>query len=188
MTRSRIPLLVEVPLLVWLVILWGALWQDFSAGNLIFGLLIALAVVNIFYLPPVELAGRLNLWAAAVFVAAFLLNVAKASFEVFWIALTRGPRTKNGVLAVKLRSHSDLLVTATGHTISLIPGSLVVDVDRSTSTLYLHVLDIPDPDKADRFREQVRRIEAGLIRAIGSKEEVAMVKAEAANRRNGGTS
>ena len=81
-----------------------------------------------------------------------------------------------------------LLDTAPANTIALMPARLVVDVDRSTSTLYLHVLDIPDPDKADRFREQVRRIEAGLIRAIGSKEEVAMVKSEAANRRNGGTS
>lgn len=174
--RTKIPLLTEIPLLIWLVVLWGALWQNYSAGNLIFGLAIALVVVNIFYLPPVELGGRLNLFAGLVFVLKFIGSVAAASFQVLWVALSKGPRTKNAVLAVQLRTHSDLIVTATGHTISLIPGSLVVDVDRSTSTLYLHCLDIPSADHAARFRDQVLRIEEGLIRSIGSKEELAIVR------------
>ena len=42
--RPRVPLLKEIPLLIWLVFLWGALWQDFSAGNLIFGAVIAFVV------------------------------------------------------------------------------------------------------------------------------------------------
>ncbi|EMY32529.1 monovalent cation/H+ antiporter subunit E [Arthrobacter crystallopoietes BAB-32] len=185
--RTRIPLLAEIPLLVWLVILWGALWQDYSLGNLVFGLAIGLVIVNIFYLPPVELGGRLNLLASAVFVLTFIGSVAAASFQVLWVSITKGPRTKNAVLAVKLRTRSDLIVTATGHTISLIPGSLVVDVDRSTSTLYLHCLDISSPESAERFRDQVRRIEAGLIRSIGSKEELAIIRAEKQNASTGGS-
>ena len=69
----------------------------------------------------------------------FLAKVAAASFQVLYLAVVRGPRVSNALVAVPLRSHYDLLVTATGHVISLIPGSLVVEVDRSTSTLYLHV-------------------------------------------------
>ena len=44
MRKPRISIWIELPLLAWLVFLWGALWQDFSAGNLIFGLLIALLI------------------------------------------------------------------------------------------------------------------------------------------------
>ena len=33
MSRKRISLRQELPLLVWLVIVWGALWQDFSPGQ-----------------------------------------------------------------------------------------------------------------------------------------------------------
>ncbi|GLB69257.1 Na+/H+ antiporter subunit E [Arthrobacter mangrovi] len=187
MTRTRIPLLKEIPLLVWLVIMWGALWQDYSAGNLIFGLAIALVVVNVFYLPPVELGGRLNVLAGLLFVVKFIGNVAVASFQVLWVAVAKGPRTKNAVLAVRLRSRSDLIVTATGHTISLIPGSLVVDVDRSTSTLYLHCLDIESPEGAERFRDQVLRIEEGLIRSIGSKEEMAIIRDGKLQAQQGGT-
>ncbi|MFD1211882.1 Na+/H+ antiporter subunit E [Arthrobacter sp. GCM10027362] len=176
--RPRIPFLTELPLLVWLVLLWGALWQDFSAGNLLFGAIISVVVVNLFYLPPVELGGRLNILAGAVFLLTFVYHVAVASFQVLWLAVVTGPRIRNAVLAVKLRTRSDLILTATGHAISLIPGSLVVEVDRSGSTLYLHCLNISGPQEAEAFRAQVLRIEAGLIRAFGTKEELALVRAE----------
>ena len=42
MTRPKNSLLVEVPLLVWLVLVWGALWGDFGVGNLVFGALLCL--------------------------------------------------------------------------------------------------------------------------------------------------
>jgi multicomponent Na+:H+ antiporter subunit E len=184
--RPRIPFLTELPLLVWLVLLWGALWQDFSAGNLLFGGIISVVVVNLFYLPPVELGGRLNLAAGALFAAKFVYHVAVASFQVLWLAVATGPRIRNAVLAVKLRTRSDLILTATGHAISLIPGSLVVEVDRSTSTLYLHCLNISGQQDAQAFRAQVLRIEADLIRVFGTEEELALVWAENGGSRTAG--
>lgn len=176
--RSRIPLLQELPLLIWLVFLWGALWQDFSLGNLVFGAVIAFIVANIFYLPPVELSGRFNLYYALLFAGRFLYNLVHASFHVFWLAVFRGPGIHNGVIGVKLRSRSDLLVTATGHVLSLIPGSLIVDVDRSTSTLYLHALDVSTAEQAEKVRADVLNAEAWLIRTMGTKEELAALRAE----------
>ena len=134
--------------------------------------------VNLFYLPPVGLGGRLNPVAGALFAAKFVYHVAVASFQVLWLAVATGPRIRNAVLAVKLRTHSDLILTATGHAISLIPGSLVVDVDRSCSTLYLHCLNVNGPQDARAFRRQVLRIEADLIRVFGNREELALVRAE----------
>ena len=181
--RPRIPLLKEIPLLIWLVFLWGALWQDFSAGNLIFGAVLAFLVANIFYLPPVELSGRFNLIYALGFLARFFYKLIQASFEVLWLAVVKGPHIRNAVVGVKLRSHSDLLVTATGHALSLIPGSLVVEVDRSTSTLYLHCLNVCTPEQADRVRRDVRDTESWLIRSIGTREDLAVLKAEKAMAR-----
>ena len=62
--RRKLNPLQKLPLLIWLVLVWGALWQDFSAGNLLFGALIALAVSQVFYLPPIELSGRFNVLQA----------------------------------------------------------------------------------------------------------------------------
>ncbi|MFJ7750244.1 Na+/H+ antiporter subunit E [Arthrobacter sp. NPDC097144] len=178
--RPRVPLLKEIPLLIWLVFLWGALWQDFSAGNLIFGAVIAFVVANIFYLPPVDLSGRFNPLYALGFAVRFFYKLVHASFEVLWLAVAKGPKIKNAVVGVKLRSHSDLLVTATGHALSLIPGSLVVEVDRSTSTLYLHCLNVSTPEQADKVRKDVRDTESWLIRSIGTREDLEVLKAEKA--------
>jgi multicomponent Na+:H+ antiporter subunit E len=180
MSRRRISLRQEVPLLVWLVIVWGALWQDFSPGNLLFGTLLAVAVARLFYLPPVDLSGRFNILYAVPFALMFLAKVVVASAQVLYLATVRGPQVKNAVVAVTLRSHQDLLVTATGHVISLIPGSLVVEVDRSTSTLYLHALNISSAQDVENLRREVRSIEAGLIRIMGTREELETVRSEAA--------
>ncbi|WP_426227780.1 Na+/H+ antiporter subunit E [Pseudarthrobacter sp. DSP2-3-2b1] len=180
MSRRRISLRQELPLLVWLVLVWGALWQDFSPGNLLFGALLAVLVARMFYLPPVELSGRFNILHAVPFALQFLGKVVAASLEVMYLAAVRGPQVISAVVAVQLRSHQDLVVTATGHVISLIPGSLVVEVDRSTSTLYLHALNISTPEGVEKLRQQVRAIEAGLIRIMGTAEELETVRQEAA--------
>ncbi|MCB5273461.1 hypothetical protein BJG92_00983 [Arthrobacter sp. SO5] len=178
MNRKRISLRQELPLLVWLVIVWCALWQDFGPGNLLFGALIAIVVARLFYLPPVELGGRFNVLRAVPFALVFLAKVVAASFQVLYLAVAKGPRVLSAVIAVPLRSHSDLLVTATGHVISLIPGSLVVEVDRSTSTLYIHGVNVRDAADAAKLRKDVRDTEAGLIRIMGTKEEVSALKQE----------
>jgi multicomponent Na+:H+ antiporter subunit E len=180
MSRQRIPLITELPLVIWLVIVWGALWQDFGPGNLVFGAVIAYAVVNFFYLPPVELTGRFNVLWVVPFLGRFLLQLVTASVEVFWLAMSKGPTLRNAVVAVELRSHSDFLVTATGHALSLIPGSLVLEVDRSTSTLYLHCLNVASEKDAEAIRRDVRATEAWLIRIMGSRADFAALRAEEA--------
>ncbi|AJT42035.1 Na+/H+ antiporter subunit E [Psychromicrobium lacuslunae] len=182
MSRKRISFKQELPLLIWLVLVWAALWRDFSPGNLIFGALIALIITRLFYLPPVELSGRFNPIYFLEYIGVFLWHVVIASAQVAYFAVVRGPRITNAVVAVRLRSHSDLMVTATGHVISLIPGSLVIEVDRSTSTLYLHVLNASTPAEVEKVRREVRSAEAWLIRVMGSKAELAALRAETADR------
>ena len=178
MSRKRISLRQELPLLVWLVVVWGALWQNFSPGNLLFGALIAVVVARLFYLPPVELGGRFNVLRAAAFALGFLARVAAASFQVLYLAVVQGRNVISAVVAVPLRSHSDLLVTATGHVTALIPGSLVVEVDRSTSTLYIHGINVRTAEDAAQLRRNVRATEAGLIRIMGSPAELSALNQE----------
>lgn len=178
MKQQRTPLVKELPLIFWLVVVWGALWRDFSPGNLVFGLIIAVILVNFFYLPPIELSGRFNVYFALRFLLRFLGQLVIASLQVFWLALRHGPHIRNAVVAVGLRSRTDILVTATGHALTLIPGSLVIDVDRSTSTLYLHCLNIRTAEQADAVRADALATEAGLIRMFGSREELELLRNE----------
>ena len=170
----------KVPVLIWLVLVWGALWQDFSAGNLIFGALVAVGVSQLFYLPPIGLSGRFNPWHAVGMLLWFIWQVTIASCQVLYWAVAKGPRIRNAVIAVPLRSPSDLLMTGVGHVLSLIPGSLVVEVDRGTATLYVHAMNTPTPESVEKVRCGIQDMEARLIQVMGTKAEVAAVKAERA--------
>ena len=175
--RSRNSLRAELPLILWLVVVWGALWGDWSVGNLVFGLILAVFVTRTLTLPPVRLSGRFNVLHFALFVVTFIWQVARASIHVFGVALMQGPKVHNAVLRVKLRQNNDLLMTAVGHTMALIPGSLVVEVDRGNGILYFHVLDISTPEEAESFRESALNIEAAWIKIMGSKEDLAKLEA-----------
>ncbi|CAG7597193.1 Na+/H+ antiporter subunit E [Leucobacter soli] len=162
----------EVPLLIGLVVTWMMLWQEASWLTLLSGILVSVLAMRLFYLPPVELAGRLNLWWAARYLIFFFWHLMLASFQVAWLALRPGPAPRTAILAVRLRTRSDFVLTVVGLTVSLIPGSLVAEVDRFGSTLYLHVLNTPTQRQIREMRAQTLHIEELVIRAVGSPEEV----------------
>lgn len=184
-SRNRTPFLVELPLLIGMTLVWGALWQDFAPGNLVFGFLISWVLVNLFQLPPVILSPRFNVWRAAVFLLRFIIDVAAASFSVLYLAVFRGPKTRSAIFAVPLRTEQDLMVTAVGHVLTLIPGSFVVEVDRRSSTLYLHFLNINSQADVEKARAGILDIEARLIRVMGTPEELAALNAETASLKEG---
>lgn len=173
-------LIHAVPSFAWLVFVWCALWQDFSLPFVAFGALLALLVMSLLRLPALYLSNRFNIVYAVQFVLLLAWNIAKASLEVMWLAATFRPPLQNSVVAVPLRTRSDLLLTAVAHTMSLIPGSVVVDVDRSNSVLYFHVLHTYTPDQMERFAQSVACFEALIIKASGSKDEYEALKAEEA--------
>ena len=82
----------------------------------------------------------------------------------------------SAVIAVPLHTSSDLLLTITANTLTLIPGSSLVDVDRLNRTLYVHVLDADDDEAIERNRQHILTTEKRLIRAIGSRDENASLE------------
>ncbi|GAA4369188.1 Na+/H+ antiporter subunit E [Paeniglutamicibacter cryotolerans] len=182
---GRTPFRIELPLLIGMTLFWGALWQDFAPGNLVFGFLISWALVNLFRLPPVILSPRFNIWRAFLFLLRFIVDVAAASFSVLFLAVFRGPKTRSAILAVPLRTEQDLMVTAVGHVLTLIPGSFVVEVDRRSSTLYLHFLNVNTPAELEKARAGILDIEARLIRVMGTPAELAALNAETAKPEEG---
>lgn len=158
----------EIPLMVGLVALWVMLWDELSPLSIISGVIVAIIVMRMFYLPPVELAGRFSPWNALRYLVYFLWHVAKASWQVAWLAVRPGPTPPVAIIGVKLRTKSDFILTATGLTISLIPGSFVADVDRFESVLYLHVLNTPSQHEITAMRHEVLRIERLLVLTFGS--------------------
>jgi multicomponent Na+:H+ antiporter subunit E len=174
--RLRRVLLHQVPMLLWLILLWMLLWGSFSLLTLITGAAVALLVTRVFYLPPVALSGRFNLWWAIVFAGKFIYDLFRASVQVAWLAVDPRKVPKSSVVAVPLRSRSDLIMTLVSISISLVPGSLVVEADRLRAVLYVHVLDTDTLDDAADGRATVLAVERRIVRAIGSREEVELIR------------
>lgn len=162
----------ELPLLLGLLLTWMLLWREFSWLSLVSGVVVSIIAMRLFYLPPVILAGRFNAWWALRYLGYFLWHLALASVQVAWLAIKPGPPPRTAIIAAKLRTRSDFVLTLVALTISLIPGSLVVEVDRFGSTLYLHVLNTPTQREIRLMRAQIARIERLLLRTLGSRAEV----------------
>lgn len=162
----------ELPLLVGLVLLWMMLWREVSLLSVVSGLVVAFAAMRLFYLPPVELAGRFNPWYALRYLLDFLWHLSLASWQVAWLAVRPGPPPPTSIIAVRLTTRSDFILTMVALTNSLIPGSLVAEVDRFESTLYMHVLNTPTQKEITKMRRDAHRVERLLILAVGSREEI----------------
>lgn len=166
----------QLPLLVGLVLLWMVLWNQFSVLSLVTGVVVAVIVTRVFYLPPVELPGRINPWYTLVFLAHFFLDVALASFQVAFQALSPRPIPRSSVIGIQLRTRSDLIMTLDAIAMSLVPGSLVVEADRERGILYLHTFATRTKDDVEAMRRKVLVVEARIVRAIGSREDLARIR------------
>ena len=188
MRRPKTPLKLELPLIAFLGFFWMAVWQSFDLGTFILGMIYGGIIVRVFYLPPLRRSGRVNIFWVLVQTLRFLGKMLIASFQVSWLALAKGPKIRNSIIGIQLRSHDDLLITLTGHFLALVPGSVVVDVDRTTATLYLHVINIYDDAGSHRIRRDALRTESIFIRALGSRSDLAVIKAESRLGRSPGLS
>jgi len=166
----------QLPLAVLLVPLWMLLWGSVSWLSFLSGVVVAVLVGAVFYLPPVELSGRFNPFWGLVFLGRFLADLVVASGQVAWLALRPRALRGSAVVAAPLTTRSDFVMTLTAIALSLVPGSLVVEVDRGHSILYLHAIDVTDGAGVERVRARVRSVERGIIRAVGPRQDLEAIR------------
>ncbi|GHJ16190.1 Na+/H+ antiporter subunit E [Micromonospora sp. AKA38] len=155
-----------------LVTVWVLLWGTFTWANVISGLAVAAVLLVVFPLPPVTFAGRIRPVPLARFLARFLWDLVVASAQVAWLAIRFGHTPRGAIIAVRLRVNTDLNLTLTAEALSLVPGSLILEADRGTGTLYVHVIGVRTLDEVERFRRGVRELEERIVAAVGSAEEL----------------
>jgi multicomponent Na+:H+ antiporter subunit E len=168
----------------WLVAIWMLLWGDLSWGNLLAALLIGAAVLLFFPLPPVTFGGRLRPGALLVLAVTFVGELVTASLHVAAVALRPRYAPRGAIIAVRLRVRTDLNLALTAEMISLVPGTLILDVDRDRGVLYMHVLDVRGPQDLAENRDRVRTVERRIVRTVGSPAEVRQLDLDPVDRRN----
>jgi multicomponent Na+:H+ antiporter subunit E len=154
------------------VVTWLALWSDVSMANLLSGALVAGGVVLAFdtwqrgqpAFRPVRVLG---------FVGHFLYKLVEANVVVARTVISPRDRIHTGIVAVPVQGLPDAVVTLIADAISLTPGTLVLEVRRNPTVLFVHCLDLRD---VEAVRAEVRRLEVLAIRAFGSKEAIAALR------------
>jgi multicomponent Na+:H+ antiporter subunit E len=149
-----------------LLAVWLALWGSASVPLIGAGLLLAVLVLVLFPLPPIEFRFGLHPWRAAVLAGRFALDVVAASAQVAYLAARRRPPATD-VVTVALVTDSDLIQHLTALAVSLVPGSLIIDADPVRRTLTIHVL-YPSPRSPARFTAEVLAQEERIRAALGS--------------------
>lgn len=174
--RARIqPLMIII-----CAVLWTLLWGELSIFNLVAGALLGVLIGIVFPMPPVLGSERLHPIGVVRLVATLLYDLVRSSIAVIVVVVRPRRRARNAILGVQLRSRNELYLTQVAELISLTPGSLVVEARPSTSTIYVHMLDSNDPEDHAAAREMVLTAEARVIRAFGTREEIAALRSGAA--------
>lgn len=167
---------VRPSLVITSALLWCVLWSDLSVVNLIAGAILGALIGVVFPLPPVHGAGQIRPIGVVRLVVSLVWDLCRSSVMVLILIAHAGYTPQNAIVGTKLRSRSDLYLTLTANLVSLVPGTVVVEARRSTSTIYVHALDGRDADGVEHAREIVLTAEARVIRAFGNAAERAALK------------
>jgi len=167
----------QLPLVAWLVFVWILLWGTWSWANVLSGLAVALVVLLLLPLPPVVGGTRVRPLPLVLFVGHFLVDLVVSGAQVAWRAIGPGGVKQGAIVQVQLRADSDVLLTVVAETVSLVPGSLVLDLDREERLIAVHLLHVADLADVERQKADVLATEDRIVRAFGSAEDIAALEA-----------
>lgn len=163
MPRWRIVVALTV---IWLL-LWGAVTPTLVVG----GVLTSVLVLLLFPFPRAPWRWTLRPWPTLVLAARFLADLVRASVQVAWLAVRPAAAPPSAVVRVPLLTRNELLATATAELVSLVPGSLLVEIDTDAPALYLHVLDARSPERLERAVAAAHEQERRVIEAWAPRDE-----------------
>jgi multicomponent Na+:H+ antiporter subunit E len=167
---------LQWPAVLWLVVVWCLLWGEFTVGNVLAGAVVAVAVLVLFPLPSLAFSSRPHPWGLVKLVAIFVADLVKSSTQVALLALRFRRQPVNSVLVVPLRTRSEFAMWVTAEMVSLVPGSLLIEVSRSQWALQIHMLDTPDAAAVQRARLRVWAQEQRVVEAFGAAADIARVR------------
>jgi len=143
MTR-RWPVFGVALALLWLFVRGVALDPTRWLAEFISGLLLGLPVaffLRRWYRGTIDLGGVVRAFPfVAAYLALFFRELLTANVEVAYRVLSPSLPIEPEVLEVPLRVKSDVAITTIANSITLTPGTLTMDYDDETNTLFVHAI------------------------------------------------
>lgn len=151
---------------LWLTVVWVMLWGAITPMSVVGGVLVSLIVLVLFPLPHVLMRLRPRLWPLIVLIARYSYDLVTASIQVAWLSVRPGKMAGGVVMDMELMGDDELLQVLVGVMTTLVPGSVVIELDPSNRVLTLHALDVHTRQEAEGMRRRVRAQEARILRAL----------------------
>lgn len=185
--RSRLGK-VQIPVALGMTVVWMLLFNAFqprpeSLGVAVLGFLVSVAIMMVFPLPPIVPGFRF--WPVqGVYMLLYILGkMFAASVEVSYWVLRPGPPVKSSVVAVRMRTDSDLIMVCVAIATSIIPGSVIVEASQPEHVLYVHVLGAQNEEEAAEAKRGIYALEERIARGVGTRENIADLEAALASER-----
>ncbi|KAA1251218.1 Na+/H+ antiporter subunit E [Mycobacterium simiae] len=156
----------RVTVLIALMAVWQLLWGDYSVATAISGLLVAAAITTLLSLPAVPVQGRLHPVSLVRLIARVGWYLLVSSVQVSWLAIRPSPPPPAAVLRVQLSVKSDLVLVLAANIMSLLPGSISLEIDQVRRVMFCHVIDAGSPRAVAAFYRQVTNVERLLVAAF----------------------
>ncbi|MDO5498724.1 MAG: Na+/H+ antiporter subunit E [Propionibacteriaceae bacterium] len=153
--------------LVALTLLWMLMWGSWSWGALAMGLLMATVVLLAFPMPRRLARFRFRPLALIWLAVTFLSNLFWSSFIVAWMAIRPRGISTGRVVAMRLHETDDFRRTVTAEMTSLVPGTVVIDLDNHGHML-IHIIDQCDDARLLMEARRIHRLERRVARAFGA--------------------
>lgn len=159
-------IVLRIWILLWLMLVWTMLWGNFSVANTVTGLLVALVITVLLPMPRLPVEGRLHVGSMIRLASTVAYYMVLSSLQVAWLAIRPGAPPLSAVLRAQLSVKSDLVMALLLNTLTIIPGSVVLEIDQERRLAYVHVLDVGSPKAVATFYAQLRQLERLFIAAF----------------------
>lgn len=126
---------------------WSAVTGSFTTLNMVFGFVLGTAMLWMIR-EQVGTGGYFGRTVKVVILAwTFLYELVLSSVRVAKIVCTPNLDTlQPGIIAYPLTVDRDFEITLLANLITLTPGTLSVDVSEDRKVIYVHCIDVPDPE------------------------------------------
>lgn len=150
----------------WLLTVWLLLWGRFDAATVTGGAAVVVVAYAVSRLPTVPMVTRIRPVRLTEAALEFAWGLLVSSVVIGRHAVRAPGRVRGAVIEVSARSRSELVILAVTTSVSLRPGTLMLDVDWRRSLLRIHAMPVRGHDEADAARRGVLGTERRLMRAL----------------------
>ncbi|XRQ03407.1 Na+/H+ antiporter subunit E [Actinomadura welshii] len=156
---------------MWLLAVWLLLWGRIDALTVAGGAVVVACAYAASRLPAVPLVRRIRPLRVVAVVAEFCWDLVVSSAVIGWHALYRPRQVRSAIIDVDMRSRSELILLGVTTSISLRPGTILIDLDADRTVLRIHAMPVRSAEEAESRRQGVAMTEERLMRAFVTWED-----------------